>query len=163
MMGQSTDLRDATSVAVAIATEMMALPVRTTSTMRAVRRKYAHALKHASPDFMLQLASRLLDTDDYRWVAYELIQGHQAAFERLGAAELEVLGYGINSWWTVDIAKRLTMREHGNAAGARPSFFPKGLPSYATTFSSTANRMAYRHRVPPRADPHPLLRGIAVR
>ena len=34
--------------------------------------------------------------------AYELILGHRAAFERLGPAELEQLGQGINSWWTVD-------------------------------------------------------------
>jgi 3-methyladenine DNA glycosylase AlkD len=106
MMGRSADLRDATSVAAAIDAEMTALPARTTSTMRAIRRKYTHALKHASPDFMLQLASRLLDIDDYRWVAYELLQSHRAAFERLGAAELEVLGYGINSWWTVDAFAR---------------------------------------------------------
>jgi 3-methyladenine DNA glycosylase AlkD len=106
MMGQSAQLGDVASFAAAIEAEIRALPIRNTSTMRAIRRKYAHALKHASPDFMLQLASRLLEMDDYRWVAYELIQGHRAAFERLGAAELEGLGQGINSWWTVDAFAR---------------------------------------------------------
>jgi 3-methyladenine DNA glycosylase AlkD len=49
------------------------------------------------------LARTLFEIDDsYRWIAYELIHGHSPAFERLGEAELEEFGRGINSWWTVD-------------------------------------------------------------
>jgi len=105
-MSQPAPVTNVASVAGAIEAEMRALPVRTTSTMRAVRRKYSQALKQANPDFMLQLASTLLETDEYRWVAYELIQGHRAAFQSLGGAELELLGQGINSWWTVDAFAR---------------------------------------------------------
>ncbi len=41
-----------------------------------------------------------------RWVAYELIQDHRAAFQRLGEAELKALGQGIDSWWSVDAFAR---------------------------------------------------------
>ena len=51
---------------------------------------------------MLALARELLLTYDHRWQAYELIAGHPAAFQSLGADVLEQLGQGINSWWTTD-------------------------------------------------------------
>jgi 3-methyladenine DNA glycosylase AlkD len=35
-------------------------------------------------------------------VAYELIKSHRGAFRSLGEAELEELGRGISSWWSVD-------------------------------------------------------------
>ena len=101
-----SSLSDVASVVSAIDAEMKALSVRNTSNMRTIRHKYMQALKHTSPDFLIRLASKLLEIDDYRWVAYELIQGHKGAFERLGAAELEILGHGINSWWTVDAFAR---------------------------------------------------------
>jgi 3-methyladenine DNA glycosylase AlkD len=75
--------------------------------MRAIRRAYSRTLKQASPEFVLQLAGKLLEIDDYRWFAYELIQSHKAAFERLGEKEMEALGQGINSWWSVDSFARI--------------------------------------------------------
>jgi 3-methyladenine DNA glycosylase AlkD len=105
-MGQSTNLSDVTKTASAIDAEIKALSVRNTPSMRAVRRKYSRALKQASPDFVLRLARRLREVGDCRWFAYELIQSHPATFERLDEAELEDLGQGINSWWTVDAFAR---------------------------------------------------------
>ena len=55
---------------------------------------------------LARLARKLVVADDYRWVAYELIQSHKAAFARLDAVELEALGQGIDSWWTVDAFAR---------------------------------------------------------
>jgi 3-methyladenine DNA glycosylase AlkD len=39
-------------------------------------------------------------------VAYELIREHEAAFERMGEAELESFGQGIASWHSVDTFAR---------------------------------------------------------
>jgi 3-methyladenine DNA glycosylase AlkD len=93
-------------LAAAIDAEIKALPVRNTSALRAVRRKYSRILQEAPAEFILQLARDLCKIEAYRWIAYELILGHQAAFERLGPTELEELGQGINSWWTVDAFAR---------------------------------------------------------
>jgi 3-methyladenine DNA glycosylase AlkD len=82
--------------------EICALPVRNTPSARAVRRRYTRAFKNASPAFVLDLARELIGVYGYRSLAYELIRYHREAFRRIGASELEELGQGINSWWTVD-------------------------------------------------------------
>jgi hypothetical protein len=101
-MKQLAKESEATKVAAAIDSEIRSLPVRNTPNMRAVRRKYSQALKDAPAEFVFRLAMMLCKVDDYRWLAYELIRSHRAAFEQLGPTELENLGKGINSWWTVD-------------------------------------------------------------
>jgi 3-methyladenine DNA glycosylase AlkD len=95
-----------TKIASAIEAEIEALPVRNTPNQRTIRRRYSHAFKQGSPDFVLRLAKRLCEVDDYRWFAYELIENHPAAFKLLDEAALEDLGQGINSWWTVDAFAR---------------------------------------------------------
>jgi 3-methyladenine DNA glycosylase AlkD len=105
-MKRQGDLDDAARVASAIDADIMALPTRNTPNMRAVRRTYSGILKHATPALVLRLAGMLCRTYEYRWFAYELIKAHRAAFERLEPAELERLGRGINSWWTVDAFAR---------------------------------------------------------
>lgn len=105
-MKQATNLGDVVQMAAAIDAAIGELPARTTPNMRAIRRKFSRALKAASPDFVLRLAKKLCAIDGYRWFAYELVQCHQAAFERLDAGTLEALGRGINSWWTVDAFAR---------------------------------------------------------
>jgi hypothetical protein len=103
---QSVIESDAIKIAAAIEADIQSLPVRNTQTMRAVRRKYSQALRDAPANFVFQLAMNLRKVDGTRWIAYELIQGHREAFERLGAAELEELGEGTHSWWTVDAFSR---------------------------------------------------------
>jgi 3-methyladenine DNA glycosylase AlkD len=49
----------------------------------------------------MSFARQLLLTH-HRWQAYEIIASHKGAFHSLGEDELEELGQGINSWWTVD-------------------------------------------------------------
>lgn len=105
-MEQSTNLSDVTIAASAIDAEIRALPVRNTPNLRAIRRKYSRALKPADPDFVLRLARKLCEVADYRWLAYELMGNHQATFARLGEAELEAFGQGIDSWWSVDAFAR---------------------------------------------------------
>ncbi len=79
-----------------------ALPRQNTPNVRAVRRAYSRKLAGASPDFILDLARELIECYEHRWVAFELIEHHKAAFERLGEAELEDFGQGMDSWWRVD-------------------------------------------------------------
>lgn len=101
-MDQLLDLNNAKDVASEINAEIRALPVRNTPNGRIIRRKYSRMLKQASPEFILDLARELLENYGYRWLPYELIQNHRAAFQSVGEAELEQLGRGINSWWSVD-------------------------------------------------------------
>jgi 3-methyladenine DNA glycosylase AlkD len=96
----------ALNLASEIDAEIQALPERNTPGVRAVRRRYSRRLKQEPPEFVLGLARELLETHGHRWVAYEVIQDHRAAFQRLGEAELEALGQGIDSWSSVDAFAR---------------------------------------------------------
>lgn len=93
---------DARAVAGKIDAEIRALDVQNTPNVRAVRRQYSRKLEDAPPAFVFDLARELLASYGYRWVAYELIREHSAAFQKVGEAELEELGQGIDSWSTVD-------------------------------------------------------------
>ncbi len=93
-------------IASRIHAEIRALPLPNTPSVRAVRRRYTQQLRAAAPRFVLDLADELLGRYDHRWVAYELIQAHRPAFESLGPQDLEALGRGIDSWWTVDAFAR---------------------------------------------------------
>ena len=95
------------AVASQIVAEIRSLAVPKTATIRAVRRQYSATLKQAGATFVLKLAQELIEKYDQRWVAYELIRYHKAAFQQLGADELEDLGQGINSWDTVDAFARI--------------------------------------------------------
>jgi 3-methyladenine DNA glycosylase AlkD len=97
---------EAQQAALAMDADLRSLTVRNTESMRAVRSKYSHMFRSAPPGFILQLATILCKIEGYQWIAYELIQGHPAAFASLGNKELEELGQGINSWWTVDAFAR---------------------------------------------------------
>jgi 3-methyladenine DNA glycosylase AlkD len=96
------DLNDVKQVAARLDAELRTLPVRNTPSERAVCRRLFRELAPARPEFILTLARELLQATDQRWIAYELIESHPEAFRRLGQAELEELGRGINSWGTVD-------------------------------------------------------------
>jgi 3-methyladenine DNA glycosylase AlkD len=96
------DLADPKQVASKIDDEIRALPVRNAETMRAVRRRFSHALREASGAFVLDLARALREHHGYRWLGYELIRYHRAAFQSMGEAELEEFGQGIDSWGSVD-------------------------------------------------------------
>jgi 3-methyladenine DNA glycosylase AlkD len=94
------------ALAAQIDAEIQALPVQNTPGVRAVRRAYSRRLRGADAAFVLDLARELLAAYDHRWLAYELIRYHTAAFASLGDLELVELGQGIDSWWTVDAFAR---------------------------------------------------------
>jgi 3-methyladenine DNA glycosylase AlkD len=95
-------ISSAPEIVALIVAECAALPIRNTPNLRLVRRKYSRMLQSADSEFMLQLAEILRDSGRYRWFGYELLRAHPAAFKRLGAAELESQGQGMDSWWTAD-------------------------------------------------------------
>jgi 3-methyladenine DNA glycosylase AlkD len=100
---------DAEQVAAEIDAEIQALAVQNTPNVRAIRREYSRKLRQADGAFVLELARELVTNYGYRGVPYELIRYHKAAFQSLGPAELEELGRGIDSWWSVDsLARKLT-------------------------------------------------------
>jgi 3-methyladenine DNA glycosylase AlkD len=99
-------MNNAEQVASRIDAEIQALAVRNTPNVRAIRREYTRQLEEAEAAFVLDVARALLMTYDHRGVAYELVREHDAAFERVGVAELEELGRGIDSWSSVDAFAR---------------------------------------------------------
>ncbi|MBN1139365.1 MAG: DNA alkylation repair protein [Anaerolineae bacterium] len=105
-MEQSLPLDSPQGWAAKIDKEIRALPVRNTPNVRAIRRKYSRLLKKADPKLVTSVAKMLLREYGLRWVAYELIASHQAAFQRIGEAELEEWGQGIDSWSSVDTFAR---------------------------------------------------------
>jgi 3-methyladenine DNA glycosylase AlkD len=101
-MDQPFDQKKAKEIAAEIAADIRALPVHNTPSERGIRVKYSQQLKQAAPESVLDVARALLREYGRRGSAYELIRYHRAAFQSLGAAELEELGQGIDSWWSVD-------------------------------------------------------------
>jgi 3-methyladenine DNA glycosylase AlkD len=101
-MGQGLDAGSAKEVASRIDGEIRALPVQKAPAVRAVRRKYSRLLKKAEPEFVLEVARELLRRYGYHGVPFELIRHHPGAFQRMGEVELEELGQGMDSWWSVD-------------------------------------------------------------
>lgn len=99
-MNHLLTLNNPKEVASAIDAEVRALPVQNTPNERAVLRRYSRMLREAEPQFILDVARALLK--EHRWLAYELIAGHRAAFQSIGEAEVEEFGQGINSWSSVD-------------------------------------------------------------
>ena len=95
-------LASSEEVASEIAAQILALPIRNAPSVRAIRSEHSRRLKGASAPLVLQVACSLLRTHGHRWVGYELIKEHRAAFRRIGERELEELGQGIDSWDTVD-------------------------------------------------------------
>ncbi len=81
--------------------------MRNTAAVRAVRRKYSRALREASADVVLEIAGALHAKPGLRWISYELIRYHKAAFARVDVRLLEELGRGMNSWWSVDQFARI--------------------------------------------------------
>lgn len=96
------DLPSPAELASAFDAEHRALAVHVAATERAICRKYSSMINQAPAEYVLAFARTLLFTHAHRWQAYELIAGHPAAYNSLGADELEALGQGIDSWWATD-------------------------------------------------------------
>jgi len=87
-----------------IAREIAALPARDTASVRAVRKCWSQSLKASSAEDVLAIA-RAVEAEAAqtgKWVAYELIRFHPAAFAAV--REDDIAGYAgrLASWYAVD-------------------------------------------------------------
>ncbi|MFI5252150.1 MAG: DNA alkylation repair protein [Bacteroidota bacterium] len=84
--------------------QVSSLPVQKTAPIRKIRKEYSKQIKDFSSEEVLRLAHQLIARSQfvYRWIAYELIANHDTALHSLGAKEIEKLGQGIDSWYSVD-------------------------------------------------------------
>jgi 3-methyladenine DNA glycosylase AlkD len=97
----------AREIAAAFHAQVQALTVRNTSNVRGVRRSFSRALRREDGHIVLGVAEQLRQRYGYRSVAYELILAHRCAFNLLDQQELEKLGRGLDSWWSVDSFARI--------------------------------------------------------
>lgn len=93
-------------MAIEMDAEIHKLTRQYTSEIRSIRRIYSQKIKSAKPEYVLEFARYLFINYSLRWIAYEIIASHKAAFFSLGEGELEEFGQGMNSWWTVDAFAR---------------------------------------------------------
>ena len=101
------NLTNAEAVAEALDQEIRNLKVQSTPKMRKIRQKYSKILGKSSPENILEIALLLVQKYGYRGTPYELVRFHHTAFKSLGEKELEQLGQGVNSWWSVDSFARI--------------------------------------------------------
>ena len=80
-------------------------PSLSTAEIRSIRREFSKQLANTSPEFVVDLALRLIAGPgaSKRFLAYELVQHHEGALRSLTARSLVELGRGIDSWSAVDM------------------------------------------------------------
>jgi 3-methyladenine DNA glycosylase AlkD len=100
-------LIDPETVAEAFDQEMRNLQDKKDPGRRVIRQKYTKILRKSLPKIVLETALVLIHKYGYRGPAYALVRHHQAAFQSLREKDLERLGKGINSWWSVDSFARI--------------------------------------------------------
>jgi 3-methyladenine DNA glycosylase AlkD len=88
-----------------IVSQLQALPVRNTESLRRLRREWSRRLATATAPDVIKLALRLLRhaRSGVRFMAYELVSHHRAALASVRARDLLHLGQGISSWDAVDM------------------------------------------------------------
>jgi len=77
--------------------EIQKLNEKNVPNLRKIRKKYSKILHETAPEHVLDLARYFLRNYDYRWIAFELINQHQAAIKAIGLNELKEFGQEINS------------------------------------------------------------------
>lgn len=82
--------------------EVEALPEKRVPTLRRVRRAFSRRLKDEPAALVIALADEMVARNYRRWIAYELVAGHAAAYQSLDRETLERLGRGMASWGAVD-------------------------------------------------------------
>ena len=105
-MPQQLNLESVRQSAAQLSAEIEALPVKNTPNVRAIRQRYSREWRAASASFVLGVAKELMECYGHRWLAYELIRGHEGAFGAIGERELELLGRGLDGWSSVDAFAR---------------------------------------------------------
>ena len=89
----------------AILRDLRAIELPAAETVRAVRRRHALMLKHRPGPGVLAVVTALAAT--HRWperlVAFELLNGHAAAMQKLTPATVERLASGLADWGSIDL------------------------------------------------------------
>jgi len=87
-----------------IRAEIAALPRRDTPSMRALRKSRSASLKSADAAEVIAIARAFerAASQEGKWVAYELIRHHPAAFAAVGEAQVEDFASRIASWYATD-------------------------------------------------------------
>jgi 3-methyladenine DNA glycosylase AlkD len=101
------DAYRAREIAAELHSQLQSLAVKNTPNVRRVRRSFSRALRQEDGHLVLEVARQLRRRHGYRSVAYELILAHRDAFNLLHEQELEELGGGLDSWWSVDSFARI--------------------------------------------------------
>jgi hypothetical protein len=89
-----------------LVTVLESLPEQTTKPMRTVRKIYSRMLRAENANYVLSAAQTMIDMDQHRWIAYELIADHPEAFQALDRYKLEALGRGMQGWDVIDSFSR---------------------------------------------------------
>jgi 3-methyladenine DNA glycosylase AlkD len=90
--------------AAAIAREVEALPRRDTASVRAVRKRWSATLRSAPAAEVLAIAVAMeaQASQTGKWVAYELVRFHPAAFDAIPEAQVAEFAGRARSWYAVD-------------------------------------------------------------
>jgi 3-methyladenine DNA glycosylase AlkD len=88
--------------ALRIAEAVRALPQRSTQPMRRVRQAASRTLRTLPAAKVRAVARALIVDHGLRWIGYELIAAHPAAFETLGESAIDEMAGGLASWDAVD-------------------------------------------------------------
>ena len=98
---------EACDAAEALLAEANGLALRNTPALRALRRVRSAAWRGQTPAFIFGVAADLQARRAYRWLGYELIRHHRAAFTSLDDQTLDRLSAGLDSWDVVDAFARI--------------------------------------------------------
>ena len=96
------DTTSPTDVVTAILREIRSLDPPNTPNLRRIRLRFTRLLRDSSATDLFKVSQALLKSEVPRWVAYELLQNHDSAFQKLGASRLRELGDGMEGWHWVD-------------------------------------------------------------
>lgn len=97
-MGVGMDASEAIRAAQA---DLAALPNRDVEALRRIRKKVSKRLAPL-PAHVVKEVGRAVWKSGPRWVAYELLAGHDAALSSLSRDEVEAYGQGMSDWGEVD-------------------------------------------------------------
>lgn len=78
-----------------------------TPSMRRLRRAYSKRWKLEPAELIVGIARALAESGRDRWIGYELIRNHPAAFVALNDRTVAKLAVGLNSWDSVDAFARI--------------------------------------------------------
>ena len=102
MAMDSDALDQARDAARTLLAEASGLARRNTPSLRKLRRARSAAWRGQTPAFIFGVAAELQARRAHRWLGYELIRHHRAAFTSLDDRALDTLSVGIDSWDVVD-------------------------------------------------------------